>query len=307
MEYRSLGRGDLRISAIGMGAWQWGARYWSYGSAYDKSDLQGVMELEWNLGVNFLDTAEAYGLGASERLIGELRPRDEEWIIATKYAPLRPSWPGVEWAAEKSLKRLKVDLIDLYQVHIPNPLVSVHRIMREMEKLVKKGKIRYIGVSNYGPRLLQRAMESLSFSDLASDQIHYNLIQREAEQNGTLDFCRKNGITVIAYSPLEQGLLTGKYGPSAAVRGLRRFRSGFFRSNRGRLQPLLAVMKQLGEVHGKSVPQVALNWLISKPNVAVIPGTRNKRHALDNAGGADWRLTAQEDRRLEEAYIASVE
>ncbi len=302
-----MGKSDLKVSVIGMGTWQWGARYWSYGATYERKDLVGIMEEAWSLGMNCLDTAEAYGRGASERLIGELRPRDEDWIIATKYLPFRPSWPGVEWAAEKSLQRLQVKTIDLYQVHVPNPLTSVHRIMREMEKLVKKGKIRYIGVSNYSVRMMEKAMESLSFSDLVSNQIHYNLIYRKPEQNGTLEFCRNHGICVIAYSPLEQGLLTEKYGPSATVRGGRRWRSGFSRSNRERLQPLVAVMKQLAEAHGKSVPQVALNWLVSRPDVVTIPGIRNKRQAIDNAGGTDWRLTAEEERRLEEAYLATTE
>ncbi len=291
------------VSRVGIGAWQWGSRgYWGYGKAYGKENIREIVERARTLDVNFIDTAEVYGWGASEELIGEIIGNDDEFIIASKYLPIRPSWPGVERAVRGSLRRLRRDVIDLYQVHWPMPLVSVHALMKNLEKEVKKGRIRYIGVSNYNARLLKAANEALSISEIVSDQLHFNLIDRSIEENGLLSYCRDNHVSMIAWSPLEQGLLTGKYHPGTSISGLRRLRQDFSKRNIERLQPLLSALKQASADHGRTAAQGALAWILQNDNNIVIPGVKKVEQLVENVGGQSWRFTYQELKTLEKAY-----
>lgn len=302
MEYRRLGRSDLVVSAIGLGAWQWGSgTYWGYGRRYGKDEVAGIWNRSTEQGINFIDTAELYGLGMSERMIGEIVPKDEGTIIATKYWPFKPSSDCVFRSVEKSLRRLKVDSIDLYQVHYPNPTNSLKKLMRNLERLVKGGKIRYIGLSNFGAKGVEKVQSALSSCDVVSNQIHYNLLARKPESNGTIEYCRKNNIAIIAWSPLEQGLLTGKYRPGVKAGGIRRFRPAFSKRNLRRLKPFLDELEVVSLVHSKTQAQSALNWLLREDNVVAIPGAISPEQVEDNCGAVGWALTEGENKRLENA------
>ena len=225
-----LGDGD-RIEPLGVGTWAWGTeRLWGYGGDYGPDDVAAAFRTSLERGVRLFDTAEIYGNGASEKIIGGLlreygcegeagRP-----LIATKFAPLpyRFGPRSVLRALDGSLERLQVEAVDLYQIHFPSPLLKIEGLMDALAEAVKEGKARSVGVSNYDAPRMRRAHERLAHHDvpLASNQVHYSLLHRVPETNGVLDACRELGVTLIAYSPLEGGLLTGKYAPGARPAGL---------------------------------------------------------------------------------------
>lgn len=300
MEYRRIGRSDLVVSAVGLGAWQWGSRaYWGFGGSYGMQDLVAIRDAALGSGINLFDTAELYGRGESERIIGEIVPKGEEVVIATKYWPFKLSSDSVFRSVDKSLRRLKVREIDLYQIHWPNPTNSLSRLMRNMERLIKLGKIRYIGLSNFGVKGMERANEALSFSDIASNQVSYSLLDRRVEANGVMDYCRKNRISVLAWSPLGQGLLTGRFRPGVRVRGMRRLRPAFSDGNRRRIEPLLKELEGIGIALSKTPSQVALNWLLRDETVVAIPGASNPGQVLMNSGSVGWRLGVDDLARLD--------
>lgn len=308
VRYREVGGSGLKASVIGLGTWQWGSRvYWGYGRTYGRKEMEAILYQALEHGINLFDTAEIYGWGASERLLGDLIPAGsrEDIIIATKYWPFRPL--SSEWvfrAAERSRRRLGIDAIDLYQVHWPNYLGSTTRLMRSMERLVRKGVIRHIGVSNFSVKQLERARAALPSLDVVSNQVHYNLLARAPETSGLLDYCRKTGIGVIAWSPLEQGLLTGKFRPGMRVRGVRRLRPTFRRRNLGRISPLLEEIGRVARGHNVTMAQVAVNWLVSKDDVIAIPGASRPEQVVDLCLAVRWDMTEEERERIELAYPA---
>lgn len=302
-EYVELGRSGVRVSIIGVGTWQWGSRSWGYGREYGAEELRAAFNAALDRGINLFDTAEIYGGGASERLLGEfMEERREEVVVATKLWPTRITREGVKKALERSLERLRTDHVDLYQVHWYNPVAPLGRLMRAMEELWMEGKVKAIGVSNFGVKELEKARSALSHTDIASNQVKYNMVEREVEE-GLLPYCRREGITLIAYSPLAQGLLTGKYGPENPPRdSARRFNPLFTEEGLKKAEPLIAALKRVAERRGKTPAQVALNWLIRTPGVVAIPGVKGVRHAVEAAGAMGWRLSPEELRELEEAY-----
>ena len=251
-------------------------------------------------GINFIDTAEIYGRGKSEKIVGEaIHGHREGVVIATKVSPFNLSHRGVMKAAERSLRRLGIDTIDLYQIHFPNPLFPVQNTMKAMKKLVKQGRIRLVGVSNFNPKKLKDAEDALAPIELASNQVRYNLLDREIEPE-LLPYARTEKITIIAYSPLAQGLLTGKYKsdtrPTSFIQAVN---PGFSPRNLTRLAEVNRALSEIAKTHGKTPSQVALNWLMSKQNVVAIPGVKNAEHAISDAGAVDWRLTDSEIEILE--------
>ena len=254
------------------------------------------------LGINFIDTAEIYGQGKSEQIIGEaIRGHRENVVIATKVWPFNLSYGRVLKAAERSMRRLGVDVIDLYQVHWPNPLVPIRKTMKAIKKLVQDGKVRTVGVSNFNLKKLKAAQEALAPLELASNQVRYNLLDRRIERE-LLPYANAEKITIIAYSPLAQGLLTGKYtpdtGPSSFIQTVN---PGFSPQNLTRLAETNRALSEIGKTHGKTPSQVALNWLTMKENVVAIPGVKRTEHAIDDAGAVDWALNGIEMERLEQA------
>jgi len=301
MFYTSLGKTGLKISQIGIGTWQFGDKWWGWGKGYGEEDAINAVKRAVELGVNFIDTAEIYGNGLSEKIVGKaVRDMREQVVIATKVWPTHATYNGVIKACEKSLKRLGVKYIDLYQVHWPNPVIPISQTMRAMEHLVREGKINYIGVSNFSLSQLKKAQEALKSEQVVSNQVKYNMLEREAEKE-LIPYAEKEGITIIAYSPLAQGLLTGKYNveniPKDAVRKINIL---FEKRNMARLQKLLDTLREIANRYNATPAQVALNWLIKRKEIVAIPGVKNPRQAEDNARAGEFRLSDEDINRLTE-------
>ena len=304
---------ELNIAPLGVGAWAWGTtRLWGYGKEYNRSDVGRAFRASMAEGVTLFDTAEMYGSGASERIIGEmLREGAFEGtpVIATKFAPLpyRLSARSLLKAVDKSLERLGIETIDLYQIHFPNPIFKINGLMDALAETVKAGKVRRVGVSNYDADQMQRAYDRLASHgvSLASNQVEYSLLQRAPETNGVLEASRDLGVTLIAYSPIAQGLLTGKYGPGGdRPAGLvRRMGRTFGEQNLKKVEPVVNILREIGEAHNKQPAQVSLNWLITQRNTLPIPGAKNERQARQNAGALGWEIAGEEAEKLELATL----
>jgi aryl-alcohol dehydrogenase-like predicted oxidoreductase len=299
--------GEIEVAPLGVGTWAWGTKnIWGYGKDYGDPDLADAFRASLEAGVTLFDTAEIYGSGASERILGGLvRESAAPVVVATKYAPLpyRLTARSLLRAARKSRERLGIETIDLYQVHFHNPLLRIDSLMDALAETVKRGWVREVGVSNYGAEQMFRAARRLEKHGLrlASNQVHYSLLHRAPESNGVLDVCRDFGTALIAYSPLAQGLLTGKYRPGVKpAGGLRRLDRRFRNRNLRELEPVLEALRRIGEAHGGKTPsQVALNWLMSREGVLPIPGAKNARQARENAGSLGWEMTGGEFAELE--------
>ena len=304
---------ELNIAPQGVGAWAWGTtRLWGYGKEYNRSDVGRAFRASMAEGVTLFDTAEMYGNGASERIIGGmLREGAFEGtpVIATKFAPLpyRLSARSLLKAVDKSLERLGIETIDLYQIHFPNPIFKINGLMDALAEAVKAGKVRRVGVSNYGADQMKRAHDRLASHgvSLASNQVEYSLLQRAPETNGVLEACRDLGVTLIAYSPIAKGLLTGKYGPGGdRPSGLvRRMGRAFGEQNLKKIEPVVNILREIGEAHDKEPAQVALNWLITQRSTFPIPGAKNELQARQNAGALGWEMTGEEAEKLQLATL----
>lgn len=299
----SLGKTGIEISWLGLGAWSWGDRMvWAYGQGYTDDDIRAGFDASLECGVNWVDTAEVYGTGRSERLLGSFLPTaGRPTLVATKFFPFpwRLRRTTLLRALRGSLKRLGLERVDLYQVHWPSPPIPVETWAEGLAEAAQAGLTRAVGVSNYNEEQMRRAYEALARRGipLASNQVPYSLLDRRVENAGLLKACQELNITLIAYSPLAQGVLTGKYSPQHPLPGVRnrRWNVGLL----GRVQPLLARMGEIGQAHGdKSRSQVALNWVICKGAVA-IPGAKNARQARENAGALGWRLSEAEVAELD--------
>lgn len=289
---------------MGLGCWQWGDKLmWGYGSDYAGVDVRAAFEASLAAGVTFFDTAETYGNGRSERLLGQFRREAQTPVrVATKFMPLpwRLHQDTLLSALRASLRRLGMSTLDLYQMHWPFPPVKIETWMQAMAQAVEECLTLAVGVSNYNLEQTKRAAEALAKRDipLTSNQVRYNLLQRNIERTGLLDYCRDNGITVIAHSPLAAGLLTGKYTPDNPPPGIR---GGVSRAYLGRIQPLITRLCAIGEAHGGKTPtQVALNWTMCKGTLP-IPGAKSAKQMEMNAGALGWRLTEEEVGVLDEA------
>jgi aryl-alcohol dehydrogenase-like predicted oxidoreductase len=311
VDQRQLGATAISVPPLGVGVWSWGDKgFWGYGQDYTRSDITQAYKACLDAGLNFFDTAEMYGRGESERILGECMQEDgRPVIIASKFAPLpkRFSARSLLKALDASLERLNVKTIDLYQIHWPYSLLSIDALMDALAEAVHSGKVRTVGVSNYSANLMLRAHARLARYDipLASNQVHYNLLHRKPEKNGVLDVCHELNMALIAYSPLEQGLLTGKYRVVAGqavipATGPRRFTPAFRTKQRLKIEPLLKTMEAIARAHSKTIGQVALNWLLSKDeNIIPIPGAKNVRQASENAGAIGWRLNSEEFEQID--------
>jgi aryl-alcohol dehydrogenase-like predicted oxidoreductase len=294
-----LGRTEVEVSSLGIGTWAWGDRWvWGYGrGGYTDEDIREAFETSLDAGVNVFDTAEVYGLGRSESLLGEfVNGCETRPLVMTKFMPMpwRLRKQGLHRALDHSLQRLGLDRVDLYQIHFPLPPVSIETWMEAMAEVAEAGKTRAVGVSNFNPKQMGRAHNALAAHNvpLASNQVHYSLLHREPEFNGVKQLCHDLDVTLIAYSPLEQGILTGKYTPDNPPLGIRgrQYNASYLTE----VQPLIARMREIGAAHGDKTPaQVALNWVICK-DAMPIPGAKNARHARSNAGAMGWRMSDEE-------------
>jgi aryl-alcohol dehydrogenase-like predicted oxidoreductase len=294
MRYLDIGT-TPKISKIGLGTWQFGAREWGYGEDYARQQARDIVRRALDLGVTLFDTAEMYGFGRSERILGEaLRERPESpAFLATKLFPVLPLAPVVEQRAVASASRLGTRRIDLYQVHWPNPLVSDGTIMRGMSALQRVGLVGEVGVSNY-PLARWQAAEKALGGRVLSNQVRYSLADRAPEKD-LLPFAAQAGRVVIAYSPLAQGLLSGRY--DRANRPVNRVRAGnplFLPENLDRAGELVGVLREVADAHGAAPAQIALAWVIRNPVVTAIPGASSVGQLESNVAAAEIELSDDE-------------
>ncbi len=301
MERRRLGKSDLELTVVGLGCWIMGRAGWV--NVKDEESIAAI-HTALELGINWLDTAEGYGGGHSERVIAQALEghKREEVIIATKVSPENLSKQKLPQALASSLKNLNTDYVDLYQIHWPSPDYRYHSshpdvpLEETMETLLaeqKKGKIRYIGISNFDAAQMAQALETGRIESL---QPPYSLYWRHLEAED-LPFCRQHNIGVICYSPMAQGLLTGKFSlenrppPEDNRSGARLFQSPTYEA----ALEGIPVIREIGKKHGKTSGQTALRWLLQQPGVtAAIVGARNPQHVKENVGAANWELSVED-------------
>lgn len=301
-----LGKSGIMVSPMGTGTWAWGdGLYWGYGRGYGENDLRHAFDETLRDGIDFLDTAEIYGFGKSEKFIGEFKrasPLAERVRIATKFFPI--PYRVTKWfllnALRGSLKRLGVETVDLYQMHWYLPPIPIETWMDAMAEAVQKNMTRAVGVSNYNADQVRRAHKRLAQHGipLASNQIEYNLLRRGPDFDGLMDTCRELGVTVIAYSPLKYGILTGKYTRTHPMPGARG--AQFHTDYLARVQPLLSVVRDVAAKNDKTLSQVAINWVMQRGAIP-IPGAKNLRQANENAGALGWTLSSDDMAMLDEA------
>jgi aryl-alcohol dehydrogenase-like predicted oxidoreductase len=289
--------GGVSVSAIGLGTWQFGSTEWGYSADYNRVEAGKIVRRALELGVNLVDTAELYGLGRSERIVGEaIRGRRDAVFVATKIFPIGLPFM-TPWRARGSARRLGVDRIDLYQLHWPSPLFPPRAAMPRLRRLVEQGLVGHAGVSNHNLAQWQEAERSFG-GPLLSNQVLFNLVDRRPERE-LVPWAQQNGRVIIAYSPLGQGLLSGKYQDAPPTNLLRRRRRSFSAANRARLAPLITALREIGDRHSATPAQVSLAWLIRKPNVVAIPGASSLHQLEENVAAGDLALSDEESSRLD--------
>ena len=291
MEYASITHSNLKPSVIGLGT--------GFRGGITKESPK-IIEAALDLGVTLIDTAEIYGDGLSEKIVGEvIKGRRDEVVLVTKVSGDHLKYNEVLRSAEGSLRRLDTDYIDLYLVHWPNQNVPLTETMRAMERLVMEGKVRYIGVSNFDVEQLKKANEELSRYEVIANEIKYNLLERDAEEK-VLPFCQKENIAILAYGPLARGLLTGRFSDEHRIPD-DDWRSGdWFFEGESFLKGLdmVAVLNEIGSHYGKTAGQVAINWFLGKPMVFPIFGASNVEQVEENCNAVEWCIDKSARERL---------
>jgi aryl-alcohol dehydrogenase-like predicted oxidoreductase len=295
--------GGARMSVIGLGTWQFGSREWGYGAEYADTTAREITIRALDLGINLIDTAEAYGFGRSERTLGatlEQTGRRDEAFLATKIFPAMPIAPVVESRAKASAKRLRTNVIDLYQVHWPNPVVGDAQSMTGMRRVVDAGLVKHAGVSNYSLDRWKGAEEAFG-GPILSNQVSFSLVERGPLKQ-LVPFAQEQGRVVIAYSPLAQGVLGGRYDAQTRPVGVaRRMNPLFLPENLERAAPLIDALREIAKSHQCKPAQVALAWLVRMPNVVAIPGASSVEQVEFNAAAAEVELTDAEAAQLLDA------
>jgi len=299
MEYRQLGKSDLSVSTIGYGAWGIGGKpFWS--TEGEENSIRSI-EKSIDLGINFYDTAPVYGFGYSEELLGRaLQSKRKDVIIATKCGLVwkkedlkairkRATRESILEEIDLSLKRLRTDYIDLYQVHWPDESTPIEETMNTLLQIQKEGKIRYIGVSNYS---VDQMKESLNYGQIISLQPMYSMLERDIEKE-SLPFCVENDIGIICYSPLASGVLTGKYDENTKFQDWRgqgiigNFTGDVYVSHIKKVKQIAKIAQK----HGKTLAQLAINWLLHPKGVTTaIVGVKNPDHVEQNMSSVGWDI-----------------
>ncbi len=267
--------GGFALPVLGLGTWAMGGRYARNPFNHDQRDIAGI-KAALVAGITHIDSAEIYAGGHAEELAGKaIQSFDRQKLfITSKVSGDNLSYDRVIESAKESLKRLQLRQIDLYLIHWSNPHFPVDETMRAMDYLLENEMVRNIGVSNFGPTEIEEA-RSLTKYKIVNNQVHYSLAARGHEQAGTLEYCRKHGILVTAYRPLERGSLAAN-----------------------------SLLQKLSEKYKQTANVVALNWVIGKPNVVAIFKTSNPKHLEENLEALGWRLDAEDEKELDENFPA---
>jgi aryl-alcohol dehydrogenase-like predicted oxidoreductase len=292
-----------KISKIGLGTWQFGAAEWGYGARYADGEAAAIVRRAVELGVTLFDTAEIYGAGRSERILGRaLGGSRGSVLLATKIFPVASGALAVRRRAEASARRLGASFLDLYQVHWPSPLARDESLMRGMRSLRNRGLVGEVGVSSYSLRRWQLADAALGGSIL-SNQVQYSLLDHSAECE-LLPFAASHDRVIIAFSPLAQGLLSGTFhGSAAPADQVRRGNSLFAPENIERTQELIDLLRDVASAHSATPAQIALAWVIRHPSVTAIPGASSLDQLESNVAAAEIELTNDEYEALRKASL----
>ena len=314
MQTRKLGSTDLMLTTVGLGTWAIGGPWqWGWGPQDDQEAVAGILA-GLDAGINWIDTAAVYGLGHSEELVGRA-------LRQTKHKPLLATKCGLRWNEKKervpclkrqsireechsSLKRLGVERIDLYQMHWPEPPEDIEEAWEEMARLAEEGKVRYLGVSNFNVEQMERVRKIHPISSL---QPPYSMLHREVEKE-LLGYCARQGIGVIVYSPMQRGLLTGRFSPERLA-GLasddhRRRVPDFQEPQFSATLELVEQLKKIAARHGRPVAQLAIRWVLRRPEVtAAIVGARRPEQILETVQASDGTLSKEEIAEIERLLV----
>jgi diketogulonate reductase-like aldo/keto reductase len=273
LHYKEISKG-VKIAALGLGTWRIGGGV-SANHSKDEEEIQ-TLRLGIENGMTHIDTAEYYGAGHCEEIVGRvIEPFDREILfITTKVWHNHLKYDELIKSIKASLKRLRLDYVDLYLIHWPNPDVPLQETMKALEYCVEQGYTRFIGVSNFTLRFIEEAKSHLHENSLIANQVKYNLVEQGPKEI-LLPYCIKNDMTLIAYTPLARGDLT---------------------------RPGHLVLDELSEKYGKTHAQISLNWLISQENVITIPKASSKEHLLENLGAVGWTMDKNDQIRLTESF-----
>lgn len=314
MEYRKLGTSGLQVSVVGLGTWAIGGDF--FGAVDDAESIRAI-EAAVDEGINLIDTAPAYGAGHSETVVGEAlaQIRGEKPLVATKVGVLRTGGgfernlkpESVRQEIDDSLRRLGVDVIDLYQIHWPDPNTPLEQTLAELKRIHEAGKFRYLGVSNFSPEQIDECLKVLP---VVSVQPHYSLLERAIE-SVLLPYCRRQSIGSLGYGTFAGGILTGKFRerPNLEPGDDRdKFYRWFSEKSWDKVQQLLDVLREIASARDVSVAEVSRNWAIRENGgvTVALVGAKNEKQARANARGTEWTLTTDELERVERAYAETV-
>jgi aryl-alcohol dehydrogenase-like predicted oxidoreductase len=292
-----------QVSRVGLGTWQFGSREWGYGPGYATGTASEIVARARELGVTLFDTAEVYGFGKSERILARALGADrDQVVVASKVFPVAPFPAVVRNREQASARRLQLRRIPLYQVHQPNPVVPDSVIMPGMRSLLQEGRIGAVGVSNYSLDRWRKADEALG-QPVVSNQVQFSLAHPDPLED-LVPFAQRENRMVIAYSPLAQGLLGGKYSVDNRPGGVRAANPLFGTENLRRAAPLLDLLRRVADCQSAKPAQVALAWLLSLPQVVVIPGASSVEQLEFNVAAADLDLDEAAQAALTEAARA---
>ncbi len=317
MDKYQLGASDMSVSPIGLGCWQFSSGEGIVGRFWQKLDPEverDIVRVSMEGGINWFDTAEAYGWGRSEEALNNalrslnVDPRQPDLFVATKWFPFFRFSRSMERTIGERHRRLGEFNIDLYQIHMPTSFSSIPSQMKVVADLIEDGRIRSAGVSNFSAAQMETAHRELKKRghSLLTNQVRYSLLDRAIERNGVLETAKRLGVTIIAYSPLEQGILTGKFHEDPSIvrkrPGPRKYMKAFRESGLNRTRPLVDLLRQIGSGYSATPAQVALNWLVTfhGDRVVAIPGASSRNQAEQNAGAMKFALTQSEMEQIDD-------